>query len=182
MIKFCTSVFVIAAALHTCISAHANGEEAAHARTEFHFTVNLPYEKAFPLFGARGEQNWAPDWKPQFLYPNPPADKQGAVFLVSNSPSHSSVWMTTKFDAAKGEVQHVFVLNHAVISLIDISLKRNGPDKTDVSVAYELTALDPSAADHVKALAKQHEHSAEEWKAAIDSYAAKTKAEGAGTH
>lgn len=182
MIKLCTSVFVITAGLHTGISAQANGEEAAHARTEFHFTVSLSYEKAFPLFGALGEQNWASDWKPQFLYPNPPADKQGAVFLVGNSPSHSSVWMTTKFDVLRGEVQHVFVLNRAAISLIDISLKRNGPDKTDVSVTYELTALDPNAADHVRALAKQHEHSAEEWKKAIDSYAAKTKAEGAGPH
>ncbi len=180
MTKLFTSIFVMAAALHTGIAGQTNSEQAGHARTEFHFTVNLPYDAAFPLFGAFGEQNWAPDWKPQFLYPNPAADKEGTVFLV-NGHAHSSVWMTTKFDVVKGEVQHVFVLNQAVISLIDIVLKKNGSDRTDVSVAYQWTALSPDAADHVRALAKQHEHSAEEWKTAIDAYAAKVKASGGPT-
>ncbi len=179
MTKLLTSVFVMATALHTGVAGQANSEPAAHVRTEFHFTVNLPYEAAFPLFGALGEQNWAPDWKPQFLYPNPPADKRGAVFLVSKGPSHSSVWMTTKFDVARGEVQHVFVLNDAVITLIDIVLKKDNDDETEISVAYEWTALDPGAADHVRALAKQQERAAEEWKAAINSYAARRKAGGA---
>jgi hypothetical protein len=51
-----------------------NSSEAAHVRTEFRFTVNLPYESAFPLFGAWAGQKWFPGWKPRFVHPIPPAD------------------------------------------------------------------------------------------------------------
>ena len=62
-----------------------------YARTEFHFTVDLPYDSAAPLFGALAEQKWAPDFKPVFLYPDPPADQEGMVFRVAHS-GHSSIW------------------------------------------------------------------------------------------
>ena len=165
--------------LQMTLMAQRNTSGAAHARTEFRFTVNLGYDEAFGLFGALGERNWAPDWRPQFLYPNPPADIAGAVFLITDRPSHSSVWMTTKFERATGEIQHVFILNHIIISRIDIKITREHDDKTGVFVAYEWTALEASAGEHVTRLAKQHEKSADEWKAAIDAYAAKLRTQNA---
>ncbi len=115
--------------------------EPAHARTEFRFSVNLAYERAFPLFGAWAEKQWAPDWNPQFVYPNPPADREGAVFRV-NHGSHSSVWIMTRFDSAAGRVQYALLINNLVMTRIDIEVKRNGPSQTGVSVVYEWTALD----------------------------------------
>src|ERR1022692_1788625 len=82
----------------------------AHVRNEFRLTVNLPYEKAFPLFGAWAEQKWAPDWKPRVVYPDRPADQEGAVFVVDHG-SHSSVWTLTRFDAATGQVEYVYVMD-----------------------------------------------------------------------
>jgi hypothetical protein len=152
-------------------------DEVAHERTAFRFTVDLTYAMAAPLFGAWAEQKWAPDWKPQFLYPNPPEDREGAVFRVESGPSHSAVWMTTVFDLAAGHVQHVYVLNHAVMTRIDIHLAKNGETKTDVAVAYEWTALDPAANQHVKHLAAtEGETTAREWRDAINAYGARVKA------
>jgi hypothetical protein len=150
------------------------GPLSGHARTEFRFSVNLPYDEAFPLFGAWAEQQWAPDWKPHFVYPNPPADMEGAVFQV-NHGSHSSVWMMTRFDSVTGHVQYAFLINSAVMTRIDIKVKRNGSDKTDISVAYEWTATDASAAEHVRELAKQYEGAGAEWERQINAYAASKK-------
>ena len=160
-------------------AGQTNDPEAAHLRTEFHFTVDLPYESAFPLFGAWAEQKWAPDWRPQFLYPNPPADREGSVFRVSH-PSHSSIWIMTKFEISTGQVQYVSLLNNAVITRIDIQVRRNGGDKTDIAVVYERTAIDSAANEHVRALAKRDAAAGPEWKAAINSYAATIKAGSAG--
>ena len=74
-------------------------ERCARARSEFRFTVDIPFEAAALLFGPLGEQAWAPWWKPQFLYSNP-----SAVFRVDYPPSHSSIWTTTVFDLAGGHV------------------------------------------------------------------------------
>ena len=147
--------------------------ELAHTRTEAHLTLDLPYEVAAPMFGALAEQKWEPDWKPQFLYPNPPADQDGAVFRVDFSPSHSSVWMTTRFDLAGGHIQYVFTIIHAVITRVDITLARNGAGKTDVSVVYERTALDPSVNDDVLSMAKVDARKVAEWKAPIEAYGAR---------
>jgi hypothetical protein len=149
--------------------------EPAHVRTQFHFTVDLSYETAFPLFGASEEQKWFPGWKPQFLHPIPPADREGAVFLVDHGPSHSSMWTMTRFDPATGQVQYVYLLNGAVLTRIDIAVARNGNQKTTVTVVYERTALDPAANEHVRSLANHDARAADEWKALLDAYASKLR-------
>jgi hypothetical protein len=149
-----------------------NNEHSAQVRTRFHFTADLAYPLAAPLFGALAEQKWAEGWKPVFLYPDPPADREGAVFRVE-SPGHSSIWTTTVFDLAGGHVQYLVVLNNAIVTRIDIRLTRNGAEKTDVSVLYERTAIDPSVNDRVRALAKKDAGHADEWRDAINAYAAR---------
>jgi hypothetical protein len=152
--------------------------EVAHARTEFHFTVDLPYATAAPLFGPLAEKKWAPDWAPRFLYPTPPVDQEGAVFRVDPGPSHSSVWINTAFDLAGGHVQYVYLLNQAMITRIDIKLAANGAEKTDVNVVYDRTALDPTANDHVQHFASlDTRKAAGEWQEQFHAYAEKLKAE-----
>jgi hypothetical protein len=149
-----------------------NNEHSAQVRTRFHFTAELAYSLAAPLFGALAERKWAEDWKPVFLYPDPPADQEGAVFRVE-SPGHSSIWTTTVFDLPGGHVQYLVVLNNVIVTRIDIRLARNGAEKTDVSVLYERTAIDPSVNDQVRALAKKDAGRADEWRDAINAYGAR---------
>ncbi len=147
----------------------------AHTSTDFHFTVDLPYHDAAPLFGAWEEQKWAPGWKPEFLYPTPAADQQGSVFRVQKG-AHPSLWVNTIFDLASGHVQYVYVLADLLVTRIDIHIKGNSRDQTDISVTYERTALNPSANDHVKSLAREDSTSGEEWRRLINAYAASMNA------
>jgi hypothetical protein len=147
----------------------------AHTRVEFHFTADLPYESTAPLFGAWEEKKWASDWKPEFVYPVPPIDQEGSVFRVQKG-EHSSIWVNTIYDLSAGRVQYVYVMGELLVTRIDIRLSRNGAAKTDVSVTYERTALDRSANDHVNSLAKADAGSADEWRVAINAYAASMKA------
>jgi hypothetical protein len=144
-------------------------ENAVQLRTRFHFTADLAYPLAAPLFGALEEQKWAEGWKPVFVYPNPPADQEGSVFRVER-PGQSSVWTTTVFDLPGGHVQYLVVLNNIILTRIDIRLSRNGESKTDVSVLYERTAIDASANDVVRDLAKKDAGHADEWRDAINAY------------
>jgi len=145
-------------------------EPLAHLRTEFHFTLDIPYASAAPLFGALAEQKWEKDWRPRFLFPIPPADEEGAVFRVDHGPSHMSVWVNTVFDLPGGHVQYVYILNQAMLTRIDIRLAKDGPAKTGVTVAYERTALEAGANAHVKSFAQGDADSADSWKPAIEGY------------
>ena len=158
-----------------CAAASAQ-TPAAHVRTDFHFTANLPYDEAFPLFGAWAERKWAADWQPRFVYPLPPADVEGAVFRVDAGAAHKSVWTLTRFDKAAGRVQYVYVLNDVLLTRIDIAVTRRGEGQSDVAVAYERTALDPAGEEHVRKLAAHDSKAGAEWEKAINDYAGRVKA------
>jgi hypothetical protein len=153
------------------LAAAADMPAAQHTRAEFRVTVHLPYSAAAPLFGAWTEQQWSPDWKPEFLYPAPPGDQEGAVFKVRHG-SHASIWMTTVFDLPGGHIQYVYVLNGLLITRIDLRLHGSSENETEVSVVYERTALDPAANDHLNALAESDAGQGPRWQAALDAYAA----------
>jgi thiamine pyrophosphate-dependent acetolactate synthase large subunit-like protein len=139
-----------------------------HTRTEFEFTLDMPYDRAAPFFGALEEQKWDPDWHPQFVHPTPGADQEGSVFLVN--PQNQAVWITTQFDLPAGRVQYVNFLNRAIVIKIDIRLTRVD-EGTAVHVVYERTAIEPGANETVRQLAKRTETYAAEWKSAIEKAA-----------
>ena len=141
----------------------------AHTRREFSFTVNAPLKQAAPLFGADEERKWAPGWNPHFVYPSPAKDQQGSVFRVQHG-QNTSLWTTTAFDLAAGHVQYVYVMNNAMVTLIDIHLTQEVLNQTAVSVVYERTALIPEANEHVAHFAKQDESFGKEWEEQINGY------------
>ncbi|HUI44144.1 MAG TPA: hypothetical protein VL523_19435 [Terriglobia bacterium] len=170
------AAIALMAVLQGRAAAQTNPPELAHTRTEAHLTLNVPYEVAAPLFGPLAEEQWSPDWKPRFLYPNPPADREGAVFEVDFSPTHQSVWTMTQYDLAGGHIQYVFTISHAVLTRIDITLARSSAGGTDVTVVHERTALDPGVNAAVQKMAKSDAEQVAEWKAPIEAWATKSKA------
>jgi hypothetical protein len=91
------------------------------------------------------------------------------VFLV-NRPENQAVWITTQLDLPAGRIQYVNFLNYAIVTKIDVRLTRD-TDKTVVRVVYERTAIEPSANETVRQLAKLTENYAPEWKFAIEKTA-----------
>ena len=144
----------------------------AHTHNQFNLTAHAPYEQVFPLFGALEEKKWAESWDPQFVYPSPARDQQGMVFTVEHA-GMSSVWTNTALDEASGHVQYVYILNNAMVTLVDIHVTKAGATETRVSVVYERTALKPEANEHVTHYAKGDAKSGTGWEQAINAYLAK---------
>jgi len=145
-------------------------EPLAHFRSEFNFVVKAPMEVTAPLFGQDAERGWGGGaWNPQFFYPQPGRDVQGAVFAVRHG-QHESIWVTTVFDIQGGHVQFVSVVSGATATTIDIHIAPHGKDNSTVNVAYERTALDPQANEHIQELAKADADSGPHWESAISDY------------
>jgi len=169
---FTVGIFLAIVTASLSVQQAPAGEQRTHTRTEFTFTVNAPLEVAAPLFGANEERKWSPEWKPQFLYPQPPRDQQGMVFKITHG-QHEAIWVNTAFDLAAGHIQYAYVLNDAMVTLIDIHLTRESAQKTGVKVVYQRTALVPEANEHVLHFAKGDERAGKEWEEAINGYLAK---------
>jgi hypothetical protein len=156
----------------------ASSGPVAHVRNEFEFTVHAPYQVAAPLFGPEGERGWAEGhWDPHFLYPQPAQDVQGAVFTIRHG-HHRAYWINTSFDLDARHFQYVYLIPDTMIVLIDVHFSELDPTNTKVNVAYERTALNPQANEHIKELGNSDRGSGKEWGTAINDYLAKQKAAG----
>jgi hypothetical protein len=149
-----------------------------HVRNEFEFTVHAPYRVAAPLFGPEGERGWADgDWDPHFLYPQPAQDIQGAVFTIRHG-HRRAYWINTSQDMDTRHFQYVYFIPEAMVVLIDVRFSEPDPANTKVNVAYERTALNPAANEHVQELGNADRASGKEWGTAINDYLAKQKVAG----
>jgi hypothetical protein len=142
----------------------------AHARSEFTFTVQAPMAQAFPLFGPEGERAWGgPHWDPQFVYPLPAKDVEGAVFRVHHG-HHSATWVNTAFDAQAGHAAYVYVIDGKLTTRIDVQLSPIDPGTTRVRVMYERTALSAFVNGDVVAMAQKDAKMGPEWERDIAAY------------
>lgn len=142
----------------------------AHVQNSFSLTVDAPYAEAAPLFGPNGERGWSEGhWDPQFFYPQPGRDIEGAVFSVQHG-SMKSVWVNTLFDMAAPHFQYVSFIPNALVTVIDVRFEPIGETSTKVNVTYTRTALDPTANEHVKALGESDKTSGKSWEEAVNAY------------
>ena len=132
--------------------------------------MNAGLHDAAPLFGPVGERAWAgEDWNPQFVFPTPARDVEGAVFTVQHG-EHTAVWINTVFDLETGRMQYVYVLADLLATTIDVRLHAIDRTHTRVDVTYTRTALRPEANEHVLHMGKHDGEQGPEWEAAIHAY------------
>ena len=143
-------------------------EALLHTREQFSLVANAPFEVAWPLFGADKERAWAPDWEPDFLWPEKPFDQQGMVFKVRHAEQHA-VWVNTAFDRVAGRIQYVYVLPDVVVTVVTLKLEPDG-GTTLVDVIYERTALLHTTNATVKAMALLDRIAGQEWSRQINGH------------
>jgi hypothetical protein len=145
-------------------------QSRVHVNNSFSFTVNAAMRDAAPLFGPEGERVWAgDDWNPQFVFPIPARDVEGAVFTVRHG-EHTAVWVNTLFDLKGGHMQYVYVLADLLATTIDVRLHPIDAAHTRVEVTYVRTALRPEADEHVLSLGKHDSEQGKEWADGINAY------------
>ncbi|UCE24098.1 MAG: hypothetical protein JSU74_12500 [Candidatus Zixiibacteriota bacterium] len=109
-------------------------------------TLNGAIGDVLPLFGAREEQKWAPDWKPEFIYPRDKKDEKNNVFKIEHTAGdghHSIVyyWVMTEFSAELNKVSYAIFSSHD-ITTISIQCNAVSDSSTTAVVEYVWTSLD----------------------------------------
>jgi hypothetical protein len=153
----------------------ASSPHLLRTQTAFDLVVHLPYAEAAPLFGPQGERPWAgKHWNPQFLYPQPARDEQGAVFTIHHG-SVTAVWVNTLFDIEAHHFQYAYFIPVIMVTIIDVRFTPTDPTTTQVHVVYTRTALTPEGNDHVTAFTATDKTAAHDWQQSIDTYLATRK-------
>src|SRR5581483_12525452 len=113
-------------------SAPVENGARAHAETSFDVVVHAPYADTAALFGPEGERAWAgKHWDPQFIFPQPGRDAEGAVFTIRHG-SLQAVWVVAQHDLEARHFQYVYYLGDLMVCTIDVRFTLVDPNTTKV--------------------------------------------------
>lgn len=143
-------VFSVLIILVLTIQGHGKTEnnnfESKRITKSATITLNGTLDDVFPLFGAREEQKWAPQWKPEFIYPKDKPDEKNNIFTVEhkghgNQKGTVSYCVITEFSKKLSTVSYAIFSDH-YITTISIQCNAVADSTTKAHVEYNWTSLD----------------------------------------
>jgi hypothetical protein len=105
--------------------------------------VALPSRKALPLFTARGETLWVPDWRPVYVSPRDGEPIEGGVWLTKDGDVEV-IWRVQRYDADAGVAEYLRVVPHNRVAVVRVECAALTGDETNVTVTYRITPIAPA--------------------------------------
>jgi hypothetical protein len=134
--------------------------------------VALPPARTLPLFTARGETLWVPDWKPVYVSPPDGEPVEGGVWLTKDGDVEV-IWRVQRWDPAAGVAEYLRVVPGNRVATVRVECAADGPH-TAVQVEYRVTPIAPAGEAW---LAQMDDHAfvemMKEWERLIDAQIAR---------
>jgi hypothetical protein len=128
--------------------------------------VGLAPEEAFRLFTPLGEQEWVPGWRPRFPVPVGDDTVPGTVFQTG-AEGETVTWIVLEADRPR-HIRYARVAPHLSAGTVAVTLGR-AEGGSEVTVTYELTALNEPARPQLGAFAAEFPAYLRSWQDAIEA-------------
>lgn len=103
-----------------------------------YFRLDMPADRAFPLFTASGEKLWVPGWNPVVL--NGDGFEKGSVFITA-AQGRKTFWMVMDFDTQERRALYARTTPDVDTGTVEVRVASDGGEGAIVDVSYRLTAL-----------------------------------------
>lgn len=146
---------------------------ASHVSRSHTIHLDAPPSRVFPLFEPVGEQSWALDWKPVFLFPPSGAAQVGTVFTtqVHQEDEQGTIWAISVYDPASYRLAYLRVSPGSRVGVIDISCRGMSDGATEATVTYTFTGLSDEGNEFIARLTPAHyQEYIASWETAINHY------------
>lgn len=145
-----------------------NSADRQPMRSEREFSFELPGTVAAvtPYFGPVKESEWAPDWKPVFVFPQKPDQVVGAVFETVSEWGHS-IWTMDRYDPDAGRVGYVIFVGGIGVTRYDITLAQVDARRVRVRVWCSRTRLGNGSPGYIGQFQQSFVAQGPEWQRAI---------------
>ena len=146
---------------------------ASHISRSHAIHLGAPPSRVFPLFEPVGEQSWAADWKPVFLYPPSGAAQVGAVFTtqVHEDDGLDTIWAMNVYDPTDFHLRYLRVTPGSRVGMIDIRCQGAPEGGTEATVTYTFTGLSDEGNEFIARLTSDHyQEYIASWERAINHY------------
>ncbi|MBN8534361.1 MAG: hypothetical protein J0L51_09735 [Rhizobiales bacterium] len=126
--------------------------------------IPLPVEEAFPLFTPLGEMRWIDEWQPVFIHPASGETEEGMVFRTGEG-DEETIWSCIEWRPEIHHVRYARVTPASRFAHVSVRCAGTAPNRTNVMVRYEMTALTGHGREKLAALTEEaFRASIEGWK------------------
>lgn len=170
MLQVCCLLFWLGAEFP---SAASDSPPAGRRQAEksITFEVHAAPIEVLPLFGPVRESDWAPTWKPEFIYPAGGSNTQeGTVFTTGGRDHGTSVWILVEYSAEHNTVRYAVVSPEESTMEIRVQLLPAPGGSTKVVVTERRTSLRAEADDSIVHFEQHFPDQAGHWQEAIEGY------------
>lgn len=123
--------------------------EAKRVTRKYRQTINEAPEKVFPLLCPVLEAEWLDGWRYSMIYSESGLIEKGAVFSTPQEGEEDTVWVVTKHDPIKREVEFVRFTHGSRTCVLKILVGAGDENKSHVDIAYTYTGITPAGNDFI---------------------------------
>jgi hypothetical protein len=117
--------------------------------------INAAPEKVFPLLCPVREAEWLDGWQYAMIYSESGLVEEGAVFRTPHSGEEDTVWIVTKHDAGKREVEFARFTHDSRTCVLRIAVRARAENSSSVGISYTYTATTPAGNDFIDRLTEE---------------------------
>ena len=118
-------------------------------------TINAIPEKVFPLLCPVREAEWLDGWQYTMIYSESGLIEDGAVFSTPHDGEPDTVWIVTKHDPGKREIEFARFTPASRTCVLRIAVRAKAEDSSFVDISYTYTATTPAGNAFIESLTEE---------------------------
>lgn len=132
-----------------------SGFTARRITRRYRQTINAPPESVFPLLCPVREVEWLDGWQYAMIYSESGLIEEGAVFSTPHEGEENTVWIVTKHDPEKREIEFARFTPNSRTCVLRIAVGADTENRSLVDVGYTYTATTPAGNDFIEGLTEE---------------------------
>jgi ribosome modulation factor len=132
-----------------------SGFTARRITRRYRQTINAPPENVFPLLCPVREAEWLDGWRYAMIYSESGLIEEGAVFSTPHEGEKDTVWIVTKHDPEKREIEFARFTPNSRTCVLRIAVGADTENRSFVDIAYTYTATTPAGNDFIEGLTEE---------------------------
>jgi hypothetical protein len=118
-------------------------------------SINAIPEKVFPLLCPVREGEWLDGWQYAMIYSASGLMEEGAVFSTPRDGEADTVWIVTKHDPGKREIEFARFTPASRTCVLRIAVTAKGETSSFVDISYTYTATTPAGNAFIESLTRE---------------------------
>jgi hypothetical protein len=114
---------------------------ARHVTRSYEQTIHAGPARVFDLLCPVREAEWLDGWDYTLLHSHSGRAEDGCVFLSRQEGEKDTIWMITRRDVLKREIEFVRATPDSRIARLTITVKEKAANLSAVKITYVITAL-----------------------------------------